>query len=758
MEQMEQKEKERLELAIAEPVPALPATVEQGDGQDALIKACAPKFTPGEMELLQKAIDFAKQTHADQKRESGEPYYIHPEQVAIMLSEMGMDSHTVIAGLLHDVIEDGKDVDAQKLANLFGKDIAEMVDGVTKLTKTGNRELVTREEAQAENLRKMFLAIAKDVRVVIIKLADRLHNMRTLEYCCEEKRIRKAKETLEVYAPLAHRFGMGAIKCELEDLCFMYIWPEEYRKLKSAIAPQQAEHMRTLNTVIATVEEQLAASGIEAQVSGRSKHLYSIYKKLVKQNKELEEIYDLIAVRVIVNTVKDCYAALGLIHSLWRPVPGRFKDYIAMPKTNMYRSIHTTLFSGEGSGMPFEVQIRTHEMHRAAEYGIAAHWMYKEGRGSQDDLDSKLAWLREALEMENYSDTTREFVENIRKDFFSDYVYVLTPQGRIIDLVTGSTPLDFAYRIHSNVGNQTQHAKVNGAIVRLDYKLKNNDVVEIITSPNASPSRDWLKIVKTQQAKAKIRQWFKKANRAENVQRGKEMIAESLKRQGYTFAEAAKSEYFAELLKRFNMNEPEDIYAAVGYGGVTTGQVTHKLLEQVRKERREAALRERLENMEAGDGRAPEKSSHNAGVIVQGNADMAVRFARCCSPLPGDDILGYVTRGRGVSIHRKDCPNIGDLMLDPDRIVEARWAGDAKSSYTASIQVEGQERTGLLMEVSQVLANMNISIVTMSAKTDKNDIVWVQLSFDVVSAEQLDNILKSIGKIRGVNRVYRINV
>ena len=749
MEQMEQKEKERLELAIAEPVPALPATVEQGDGQDALIKACAPKFTPGEMELLQKAIDFAKQTHADQKRESGEPYYIHPEQVAIMLSEMGMDSHTVIAGLLHDVIEDGKDVDAQKLANLFGKDIAEMVDGVTKLTKTGNRELVTREEAQAENLRKMFLAIAKDVRVVIIKLADRLHNMRTLEYCCEEKRIRKAKETLEVYAPLAHRFGMGAIKCELEDLCFMYIWPEEYRKLKSAIAPQQAEHMRTLNTVIATVEEQLAASGIEAQVSGRPKHLYSIYKKLVKQNKELEEIYDLIAVRVIVNTVKDCYAALGLIHSLWRPVPGRFKDYIAMPKTNMYRSIHTTLFSGEGSGMPFEVQIRTHEMHRAAEYGIAAHWMYKEGRGSQDDLDSKLAWLREALEMENYSDTTREFVENIRKDFFSDYVYVLTPQGRIIDLVTGSTPLDFAYRIHSNVGNQTQHAKVNGAIVRLDYKLKNNDVVEIITSPNASPSRDWLKIVKTQQAKAKIRQWFKKANRAENVQRGKEMIAESLKRQGY---------YFAELLKRFNMNEPEDIYAAVGYGGVTTGQVTHKLLEQVRKERREAALRERLENMEAGDGRAPEKSSHNAGVIVQGNADMAVRFARCCSPLPGDDILGYVTRGRGVSIHRKDCPNIGDLMLDPDRIVEARWAGDAKSSYTASIQVEGQERTGLLMEVSQVLANMNISIVTMSAKTDKNDIVWVQLSFDVVSAEQLDNILKSIGKIRGVNRVYRINV
>ena len=737
--------------------PAQPA--DQAAAMDALSTACAKRFTPEEMVLLQKAVAFAKNVHAGQKRESGEPYYTHPEQVAIMLFELGMDSHTVIAGLLHDVIEDGKDVDVAKLSSLFGSDIAEMVDGVTKLTKTGKNDLVTKEEAQAENLRKMFLAIAKDVRVVIIKLTDRLHNMRTLEYCCEEKRIRKAKETLEVYAPLAHRFGMGAIKCELEDLCFMYIWPEEYYKLKEAIGPQQAEHMRTLNTVIAAIQEQLKASGIEATVNGRPKHLYSIFKKLVKQNKTLEEIYDLIAVRVIVNTVSDCYAALGLIHSLWRPVPGRFKDYIAMPKTNMYRSIHTTLFSGEGSGMPFEVQIRTHEMHRAAEYGIAAHWMYKEGRGAQDDLDSKLAWLREALEMEHYSDTTREFVENIRKDFFSDYVYVLTPQGRIIDLVTGSTPLDFAYRIHSNVGNQTQHAKVNGAIVRLDYKLKNNDVVEIITSPNATPSRDWLKIVKTQQAKAKIRQWFKKANRAENIQRGKDMLAESIKRQGYSFSEATKPEYFADLLKRFNMNEPDDIYAAVGYGGVTTGQVAHKLLEHARKERQAAALQERLENLEAGaDFKGAEKRGHHAGVIIQGDADMAVRFARCCSPLPGDEIIGYITRGRGVSIHRKDCPNIGDLMLDPDRIVEASWAVDAKNSYTAAIQIEAQERTGLLMEISQVLANMNISIITMSAKTDKNAVVWVQLTFDVISMDQLDNILKSIRKVRGTMRVYRINI
>ena len=737
-------------------LPAMEAAVSDGV-EDTLVAACASKFTPAEMELLHKAIDIAETAHEGQKRESGEPYYIHPEQVAIMLCEMGMDSHTVIAGLLHDVLEDG-DIDLQRLTAIFGADIAEMVDGVTKLTKTGRNDFVTREEAQAENLRKMFLAIAKDVRVVIIKLTDRLHNMRTLEYCSEEKRIRKAKETLEVYAPLAHRFGMGAIKCELEDLCFMYIWPDEYKKLKSEIAPQQAEHMRTLNTVIASIDQSFNAAGIEATVSGRPKHLYSIYKKLVKQNKTLEEIYDLIAVRVVVNTVNDCYAALGIIHNLWRPMPGRFKDYIAMPKTNMYRSIHTTLFSGDGSGMPFEVQIRTGEMHRAAEYGIAAHWMYKEGRGLQDDLDNKLAWLREALEMENYSDTTKEFVENIRKDFFSDYVYVLTPQGRIIDLVTGSTPLDFAYRIHTNVGSKTQHAKVNGAIVKLDYKLKNNDVVEIITSPNASPSRDWLNIVKTQQAKAKIRQWFKKANRTENIQRGKEMLTESFKRQGFTFAEATKNEYFTDLLKRFNMSEAEDVYAAVGYGGMTTGQVTHKLLEQVRRERREAALREKLENLDPADPRVAERREHNAGVIVEGNADMAVRFARCCSPLPGDDIMGYVTRGRGVSIHRKDCPNIGDLMLDEDRIIDVHWAMGAKSSYTATIQIEAHERTGLLMEISQVLANMNISITTMNAKTDKNDIVWTMLTFEVVSAGQLDSIIKNMRKIRGVTQVYRVNV
>lgn len=725
-----------------------------------LREICSKTFTPEEMQMLDRAIEFTKGVHAHQTRHSGEPYYTHPESVAIMLANMGMDSHTILAGLMHDVIEDGKDITYEKLASMFGQDIAGMVDGVTKLTKTGKNEMISREDIQAESFRKMFLAIANDIRVVIIKLNDRLHNMRTLQYCSEEKQIRKARETLDIYAPLAHRFGMGAMKCELEDLCMKYLWPEEYKKLEQAMIPYQEERMRTLNKAMEEIEKALKEAGIEATLSGRPKHFYSIYKKTVRQQKTIDEIYDLIAIRVIVNTVNDCYATLGIIHSLWKPMPGRFKDYIAMPKTNMYRSLHTTLFSNDGMGMPFEVQIRTPEMHKAAEYGIAAHWMYKEGRSNPDDLDSKLAWLREALSLEADSNTTREFIENIRKDFFGDYVYVLTPQGKIIDLVTGSTPIDFAYRIHSNVGNHVQHAKVNGALVRLDYKLKNNDVVEIITSPNAAPSYDWLKIAKTQQAKAKIRTWFKKANREENIQRGKDMLSEALKRQGAQLSDfTGKKEYFEDILKKFNMSDLDDVYASIGYGGITTGQVTNKLLEQAKKEAKAAAAAERLERLEEEQQSRPENRGNGKGVIVEGDTGMVVRFARCCTPLPGDDIIGYVTRGRGVSIHRKDCPNIGDLLMDPERVVRAEWANNAKSSYTATIQVVADERTGLLMDVFQVLAGMNISITAMTAKVDKanQSIIQIQLSFDVSSTEQLNNIIKSMRKVRSVKEVYRVN-
>ncbi len=727
---------------------------------DKLREICSKTFTPEEMQTLDRAIEFTKQVHAHQTRHSGEPYYTHPENVAIMLANMGMDSHTILAGLMHDVIEDGKDITYEKLASMFGQDIAGMVDGVTKLTKTGKNEMISREDIQAESFRKMFLAIANDIRVVIIKLNDRLHNMRTLQYCSEEKQIRKARETLDIYAPLAHRFGMGAMKCELEDLCMKFLWPEEYKKLEQAMIPYQEERMHTLNKAMEEIEKALKEAGIEATLSGRPKHFYSIYKKTVRQQKTIDEIYDLIAIRVIVNTVNDCYATLGIIHSLWKPMPGRFKDYIAMPKTNMYRSLHTTLFSNDGMGMPFEVQIRTPEMHKAAEYGIAAHWMYKEGRNSPDDLDSKLAWLREALSLEADSNTTREFIENIRKDFFGDYVYVLTPQGKIIDLVTGSTPIDFAYRIHSNVGNHVQHAKVNGALVRLDYKLKNNDVVEIITSPNATPSYDWLKIAKTQQAKAKIRTWFKKANREENIQRGKDMLSEALKRQGAQLSDfTGKKEYFEDILKKFNMSDLDDVYASIGYGGITTGQVTNKLLEQAKKEAKAAAAAERLERLEEEQQSRPENRNNGKGVIVEGDTGMVVRFARCCTPLPGDDIIGYVTRGRGVSIHRRDCPNIEDLLMDPERVVKAEWANNAKSSYTATIQVVADERTGLLMDVSQVLAGMNISITAMTAKVDKanQNIIQIQLSFDVSSTEQLNNIIKSMRKVRSVKEVYRVN-
>lgn len=725
------------------------------DMDERLYKKCSEKFTPDELALLRKAMDYAKEVHADQVRESGEPYYIHPVAVADILLDMGMDSQTITAALLHDVIEDGDGVTEEKLSVMFGDTIARMVDGVTKLTKSSDKNFVTKEDQQAESLRKMFLAIANDVRVVIIKLADRLHNMRTLEYCNSEKRMRKAKETMEVYAPLAHRFGMGQMKCELEDLSFYHMYPEEYESLKNAIALQQEERMSVLNGAMETIGQQLEQAGIKAEIHGRPKHLYSIYKKTVKQNSTINEIYDLIAVRVIVNTVHDCYAALGIIHSLWKPVPGRFKDYIAMPKTNMYRSLHTTLFSD--LGMPFEVQIRTFEMHRTAEFGIAAHWMYKEGRASQDELDSKMAWLRQALEYENDAATVREFVDNIRKDFFSEYVFVLTPLGEIIDLPAGSTPLDFAYKIHTNVGHHCQHARINGNMARLDYKLKTNDVVEIVTSAAQNgPRRDWLNIVKTQQAKAKIRSWFKKENRDENIQRGREMLEDASKRHGVQLSTLTKQEdYCQEVLKRYNMLSMDDVYAAVGYGGITTGQVLHRLLEKYRQEQKAARYAARMEK----EQQKPARPNSGRGIVVKGEENMAVRFAHCCNPLPGDDIVGYITRGRGVSVHRKDCPNMGDLMVDGDaRFIEVSWATNERSSYTASISITATERAGLLMDISQLMMNMNISLKTVNAKTDRNEIVSLQLEFDVSDTAQLNNVIKSLRKVKSVSEVYRVSV
>ena len=720
---------------------------------DRLTAAFEKKFPKEKTELLVKAINFAKSVHADQKRESQEPYYIHPEAVALILLDMDMDADTVIAGLLHDTVEDGHDITVEKIAQMFGKDIARMVDGVTKLTNSNLSHMLSKEDRQAENLRKMFLAIANDVRVVVIKLADRLHNMRTLGYCSKEKRVRKARETMDVYAPLADRFGMGAIKVELEDLSFSYLMPEECRRLQSLIEPKQEERMGLLKKAMHKLEIALKDAGIKAEVSGRRKHIYSIYRKLNIKKVGLNEIYDLVALRIIVDTVQDCYGALGIVHLLWRPFPGRFKDYISMPKTNMYRSLHTTLFSD--LGMPFEVQIRTWEMHRTAEYGIAAHWMYKEGRTRQDELDTKLAWLRQLVDYDSDANSTKEYVDNVRHDFFSDYVFVLTPNGEIIDLPLGSTPVDFAYRIHSNVGNHTQHAKVNGALVKLDCKLKTHDVVEIITNPQATPSRDWLNFVKTSQAKAKIKQWFKKANREENIVRGKEMLADAARRQGQKLADLTKAELCKPLLKRFSMNEMDDIYAAIGYGGITTGQALHKLMEARRKVQREEELARKLEEQE----HAPAKSfdANGRAVIVKGEANMVVRFAQCCSPLPGDEIFGYITRGRGVSIHSRSCPNAAALLADADRIIDVSWADGESAKFPVTIHIVASERVGLLMDISQMLMNMKININLVNAKpVEDGTMIEATMGFQVQNAEHLDSIIKNLMKINGVKSVSRV--
>ncbi len=725
---------------------------------DRLRNLCAKKFTTDEMELLNKAIAFAKEVHAEQRRESGESYYIHPEAVALILFDMGMDANTVIAGLLHDTVEDGHDITVEQVASIFGKDISRMVDGVTKLTQSNLSQMLSKEDRQAENLRKMFLAIANDVRVVIIKLADRLHNMRTLGYCSAEKRIRKARETLDVYAPLAHRFGMGAIKVELEDLAFSYLRPEECRKLQSLIEVKQSERMALLKTAMRKIQLAMQDAGIEAEIGGRRKHIYSIYRKLNQKKLNLSEIYDLVAIRVIVNTVKDCYGALGIIHSLWKPFPGRFKDYIAMPKTNMYRSLHTTLFSN--LGMPFEVQIRTWEMHRTAEYGIAAHWMYKEGRTQQDDLDTKLEWLHQLIDYDSEANSTKEYVDNVRKDFFSDYVFVLTPQGTIIDLPLGSTPIDFAYRIHTKVGNHTHHAMVNGNLVKLDYKLKTHDVVEIVTSQQATPSRDWLNIVKTSQAKAKIRQWFKKENRDENILRGHEMLSEAAKRQGHKLADLIKPDYYQSILKRFTLNDLDDIYAAIGYGGMTTGQVLHRLLDSYRREQKEKELEIKAAEGDENSPTEAQKSFDPNGraVIVKGESNMVLRFAQCCSPLPGEDIFGYITRGRGVSIHKTTCFNAPALLNDADRIIEVEWASEESATFPVTVHITATERAGLLMDISQALMNMNINLTYINAKANEaKSEVDVVLSFEVRSCAHLVSITKNLLKVESILSIKREN-
>lgn len=712
------------------------------------------KYNPKcDIDTIKKAYAFADEAHKGQVRESGEPYMTHPDAVAGILVELGLDTSTIAAGLLHDVIEDTK-YSYEDIKENFNEEIAYLVDGVTKL---GRIEYKTKEEQQADNIRKMLLAMARDIRVILIKLADRLHNMRTLKYLPPEKQKSKAKETIEIYAPIAHRLGISKIKWELEDLSLRYLQPEEYYDLVEKVAQKRTEREKTIEQVITTLKQKVSSAGIDADIDGRPKHFYSIYKKMYYKNKTFEQIFDLLAIRIIVNTIKDCYAALGIVHTLWKPIPGRFKDYIAMPKPNMYQSLHSTVI-GPG-GQPFEIQIRTWEMHRTAEYGIAAHWKYKEGTNNEDDFDKKLKWLREILEWQDDTRDAKEFMDGLKIDLFADEVFVFTPKGTVIDLPIDSTPIDFAYRIHTDIGNKCIGAKVNGKMVPLDYKLKTGEIVEILTTTSdRGPSRDWLKIVKSSQAKSKIMQWFKKQKKEENIVKGKEMLEKEIKRQGLSYSELMKQEWVEIVLKKFNFQHVEDLYSAIGYGGISSIQTVTKLKEEYNKTQKAESNDWRVLEKNAGDSRVEQKKKKESseGVNVKGINNILVHFAKCCNPVPGDDIIGYVTKGRGVSVHRRDCQNIIEqLRSNDERMIEVSWSNEHGASYQAEVQIRARDRYGLLSEITNILTMSKITVTAINARTTKDGSAYINLILEINDTEQLEKTMKDFKKIQGIIDVYR---
>ena len=705
--------------------------------------------------LVEKAYNLANEAHSTQKRESGEPYIIHPLDVAGILAELGMDTNTIVAGLLHDVIEDTEYSHAD-LERLFNKEVADLVEGVTKL---GQIKYKSKEEQQADNVRKMLLAMAKDIRVIIIKLADRLHNMRTLKYMREEKQKQKAKETLDIYAPLAHRLGISKIKWELEDLAFRYMHQQEYYDLVHQIAEKRKEREAFIDDIIQEMKDKLSQSGIESDIEGRPKHFYSIYKKMVNKNKSIEQIFDLTAIRILVNSVKDCYASLGIVHTIYKPIPGRFKDYIAMPKPNMYQSLHTTVIGPQGK--TFEIQIRTFEMHKTAEYGIAAHWKYKEGDNSKGEtFEQKLTWLRDMLEWGKETSDAEEFIEGFKIDLFSDEIFVFTPKGVVINLPSESTPIDFAYKIHTDVGNRCVGAKVNGKMVPLDYNLKTGQIVEIMTSATAKgPNIDWVSIVKSNQAKSKIKQWFKRAQRDEHIYKGKELIEKEAKRQAVTFSELTKGELYEKFLKRYNLHNQEDIYAAVGTGVVSASMVLGRLKEEVAPDDKQV-LENINKTIEENAAKAQKMKNINKsyGITVKGLSNIMIRFAKCCNPVPGDDIIGYITKGRGVSVHRKDCLNVKELEdSEETRIVEVSWGVSKGTAYTAELQVEAEDRMGLLAEVMLILSEAKISVNAVNAKTLKGNLTVTNIKIKIDSIDQLKDLMKKLRKLKGVLDVYRMN-
>ena len=718
-----------------------------------------------DLSMIEKAYHVAAEAHRDQVRKSGEPYIIHPLCVGIILADLEMDKETIAAGILHDVVEDTP-MTVEDIRSAFGDDVALLVDGVTKLGQVDYK--VEKVEIQAENLRKMFLAMAKDIRVIIIKLADRLHNMRTLEYMRREKQLEKAGETMDIYAPIAQRLGISKIKVELDDLALRYWKPEVYRDLVTQVDARKTQREEFIHSLVEEVQKAVREAGIEGEVTGRVKHYFSIYKKMVNQDKTLDQIYDLFAVRIIVNTVSDCYASLGLMHELFKPIPGRFKDYIAMPKPNMYQSLHTTVIGNDGT--PFEIQIRTFEMHRVAEYGIAAHWKYKEVsnghavKGNQEE--EKLTWLRQILEWQQDSSDNKEFMSLLKSDLdlFSESVYCFSPQGDVKTLPNGSCTIDFAYAVHSAVGNRMIGARVNGKLVPVDYVLKNGDRVEIITSQNSKgPSRDWLKIVKSTQAKTKINQWFRRELKSDNIERGKDLMAQCAKTKGYALSDVTKPEYQDGVMRKYGFRDWDSVLAAVGHGGLKEGQVMNKLIDLYEKDhRKQQTDAEVMKAAAENKDRLPlvRKKDSKGGIVVKGIHDVAVHFAKCCSPIPGDEIVGYVTRGRGVTIHRTDCVNIINMTdLDRVRLIDAEWQvpEDEKNSgtYAAEINVYASNRTGLLVDVSRIFTERKIDIDQMNVRTNKQGMATMELSFAVHSVNELGELIAQIRAVPDVVDIER---
>ncbi|MFC4076874.1 RelA/SpoT family protein [Salinithrix halophila] len=697
-----------------------------------------------ELEQVERAYLFAEEAHEGQTRKSGEKYILHPVAVAGILADLQMDATTLTAAILHDVVED-TGVTLDMLEAEFGETVAQIVDGLTKLKK--RMKYKSNAEHQAENHRKMFVAMAQDIRVILIKLADRLHNMRTLKFLPEEKRRRIAKETLEIFAPLAHRLGISTIKWELEDIALRNMNPQQYYRIVNLMKKKRAEREQYLHQVTDTLRERLESMNLAADISGRPKHIYSIYRKMVKQHKQFNEIYDLLAVRVIVDSIRDCYAVLGIIHTIWKPMPGRFKDYIAMPKTNMYQSLHTTVIGPKGE--PIEVQIRTKEMHKIAEYGIAAHWAYKEGPPSDGaSFNDKLKFFREILELQQDAHDAQEFVENLKMDWFSDAVFVFTPKGDVLELPAGSVPLDFAYRIHTEVGNRCIGAKVNNKIVPLDHQLKTGDIVEILTSKHSyGPSRDWLKIVQSSQARSKIRNWFKKERREESVAKGQEMIESALKKQDYDSSQILNSDRVKEVASKFNFPDETDMYAAVGYGGISTAQVVNRLTEGLRPEEEKPLVLPDVKSMPA-----PRRTGY--GVQVKGVDNLLVRLSRCCNPVPGDEIKGFVTQGRGVSVHRSDCPNLNGVVKE--RMVPVEWEGVPDQSYNVDIEISGLDRSGLLNEVLQVVAATKVEISAVSGRADRRGLARIDMSISIRNISHLQSVVDKIKSVRDIYSVRRI--